>query len=227
MLEKILFLPIDVQKDFYQNLSYERRTEFPRKIAAFSQKLEAIGIDALPVATWNDYIAGGYYEPPYLTRFNGSLLEDLTFTPDYFPQNSKGIYVKEGNDAFADKILQKKIEERGIEVLIVAGMNTKFCVNQTIGGAFRDCAETLKIEVVYDLLADGSKLHLSPEEDPLRHKTYIESSYEKEPRLAVMSSEEILKKYRNDRALYQDNDEPRKVTSAGWAKTRRPNEPTL
>ncbi len=198
----VLHLPIDVQKHFYEDLSIERQTEFPRKISKFSHKLRKKGIETLPVAYSVNGVEPGIYKSPFVRRFKGrNIFDALTYTPDYYPFASKAIYVKKDDDAFnGDNILTSEIKRRDVKTLIITGMNTEACVKKTVIGAFKKCGSNVCIKVVYDLLANNEYL---PEcdTDPLCHKENLESKILANdnifwsPRISFVTAAEVLKQY--------------------------------
>ncbi|MDD3371913.1 MAG: isochorismatase family protein [Alphaproteobacteria bacterium] len=195
---EILHLPVDVQTIFYNDLGPQRREEFPRKIDGFCRDLKNIGIESLPVAYENEFVRAGFYKPPYRDKEGGRILDALSFGPAYYPQDSAQIYVKAFNDTFAEYHLTDELRRRGTKVLLISGIHTKYCIAQTIEGAFEECAKDVCIKVVYDMLADAtSGQAILPEDDPKSHKDYLQYHFSKldRKRLQFVTSEEVLSEY--------------------------------
>jgi hypothetical protein len=204
-----IHFPIDVQCKFCNCLSEKRSKEFPRRIADFSNELGKLGVETFPVADTTILVDYGYYEKPFpevvstLTKnTKKNFFRALSFGPDFFPDTSNAVFVKDVPNAFAFGPLSYLVKERRIKTVIITGMNTTECVAQTVMGAFYKCREDVCIKVVYDLLADGFDTSIKPEDNPLSHKAAIEKEIlsalaqkngKRSPRLSLVNATQVLK----------------------------------
>lgn len=216
-INETVFLPIDVQEFFYEDLPVERRRVFTKGISAFSQGLGRVGVKTLPVANEGFSIRRGYYEAPHSAEAQGDLFKKLTFCPEgYCPQKNEAVFVKGYDDAFYASKLSSILDKAGTKNILVAGMSTQACVRQTILGAFRECKEDVCVHIVYDLLANACRSTFRCEEDPLEHRAYFEkhASFREsiaEGRLSFVTAQEALGRfYKKDqeRRLQEANRSP-------------------
>ena len=176
-----IHFPIDVQMKFYNGLSEEWSREFPRRIAKFSNELRKLDIETIPVATSTFVVDSGYYKKPFPEVFSAlpnntekNFFRALSFGPEYFPDASNAVFVKDDMNAFARGPLAEMIKQKSIKTVLITGMNTTECVAQSVVGAFRKSGENVCIKVVYDLLAGNVGNSIKTEDNPLSHKAAIE-----------------------------------------------------
>ena len=230
----VIHLPIDVQERYYKEFRDERSKTFPRKIDVFSRELKNRGIETLPVAYsnkyWNDPVGSGLYNAPFNRKFGDkNIFDALTFAPDFYPADSQAVYVKNHENAFKDDVLAKEVKKRGINTIIITGMNTTACVESTVVGAFEKCSKEVCIVIVYDMLCDNA---LRCDRTPQHHKARIEgilSSYEAyihlpsfrhesfqfpSSRVRLLSSDDVLNEF-------MPQPEPKPVEPISFAKRIR------
>jgi len=101
------------------------------------------------------------------------------------PQSGEAIIVKRNGDAFFETELDDTLKSQGIKQLIVVGMQTDFCVNATLHGAFKNKYECLLI----------NDAHSTFDRFPFKASNLIRSHNHKwDGRLAeIVSTKELLK----------------------------------
>lgn len=116
---------IDVQKGLFETELPHDSEAVVRRIAGLIERARSAKI------------------PLIFVQHDGGLGDELDrngpgfpFRPEVAPQPGDSVVVKHRCNAFQDTDLNDRLKQRGIDELVVCGMQTEFCIDTTVRAAF-------------------------------------------------------------------------------------------
>ena len=123
-MKDTVLLVVDVQKGLIDEHPY-RENELLEDISKLTQRARANGVEVV-------YVRHGEDDPNGL--FPGSPAWQVH--PAIAPLEGERVFDKRFSSAFKDTGLDEYLQGRGVKTLVVAGMQTEYCIDATIKSAF-------------------------------------------------------------------------------------------